>query len=146
MTKKKKLWLGAGALIGAAALTIGGVSTAVAGGSGDEKGDEDTPLTGTTLTQASEAAITAAGGGEVIETEVSDESGYAYEVKVKTADGQEVEVQLDEAFSVVKTETEAAESDNEADNESGTESDNESGTESDNEANDPAETGSGSQG
>ena len=142
MTKKKKLWLGAGALIGAAALTIGGVSTAVAGGSGDEKGDKDTPLTGTTLTQASEAAITAAGDGEVIETEVSDESGYAYEVKVKTADGQEVEVQLDEAFGVVKTETEAAESDNE----SGTESDNESGTESDNEANEPAETGGGSQG
>lgn len=116
MTKTKKIWIGAGTLAGAAALTVGGVSTAFAGDSAadGEKNDHDTPLTGTTLTQASDAAVKAAGGGKVTESEVSDEGGSAYEVTVLLPDGQEVEVQLDKSFTVLSQETEAAESGNEA--------------------------------
>ena len=115
MTKTKKIWIGAGTLAGAAVLTAGGVATAFAGGSGgDGENDKDTPLTGTTLTQASDAALKAAGGGKVIESEASDESGSAYEVTVLLTDGQEVEVQLDKSFAVVSQETEAAETGNEA--------------------------------
>lgn len=103
MTKTKKIWIGAGTLAGAAVLTIGGVTTAFAGGT-PGNGDHDKPLTGTTLTQASDAAIEAAGGGEVTESETSDDAGSAYEVTVRTADGAEVDVELDKSFGVVKKE------------------------------------------
>ena len=133
MTKTKKIWIGAGTLAGAAVLTVGGISTAVAGGSGGDS-DKDVPLTGTTLSQASDAAVAAAGGGEVIESEVSDEAGSAYEVTVLTADGQETEVQLDKTFAVVSQETEAAETGTEANEPAETGDD----------ADQPAATGSGS--
>ena len=60
-------WLAGGAL--AAAIAIGGVGLAMAGGT-----DDDRPLTGTELERATEAALEHTGGGTVLETEVGDEA------------------------------------------------------------------------
>ena len=57
------------------------------------------PLTGTSLEQASTAALAHTGGGEVTEAEVGDD-GAAYEVEVRLADGRSVEVQLDAQYQV----------------------------------------------
>jgi uncharacterized membrane protein YkoI len=64
----------------------------------------ETVLTGTTLTQASAAAIAAVPGGTVqrASTEnASDPSGAAYEVHVTKTDGSRVEVLEDSSFKVL---------------------------------------------
>jgi hypothetical protein len=66
--------------------------------------DDDEPLTGTTLEQASDAALAETGGGTVLETERGDD-GAAYSVEVQTPDGAIVEVNLDEKFAVIDTAT-----------------------------------------
>lgn len=99
-----------GSLIGAAALVAASGGIAVATG----VGDADEPITGAALEQAVEAALAETGGGEVTETEVGDEESL-YEVEVTLDDGTEVDVQLDENFDVVATETEdGAEEDDES--------------------------------
>ena len=90
---KRKLALMATLVLVAAAVTTG---FAIAGG----VGDDDKPLTGSTLEQATAAALAHTGGGTVVETEVGDD-GAAYGVEVKLADGRTVEVELDESFRVV---------------------------------------------
>ena len=65
--------------------------------------DDDKPLSGESLDRAVAAALEHTGGGEVTETEVGDD-GAAYEVEVMLADGRQVEVQLDESYSVTGTE------------------------------------------
>ena len=74
------------------------------------------PLTGTTLEQATDAALAHTGGGKVTETEVGDD-GAAYSVEVELASGKQVEVNLDENFEVVGTESDddGAEEENEGD-------------------------------
>jgi uncharacterized membrane protein YkoI len=62
-------------------------------------------ITGADLDAASAAALAHTGEGRVTETEVGDEESY-YEVEVTLDDGSEVDVQLDEAFNVVGSETE----------------------------------------
>ena len=57
------------------------------------------PLTGTALDRASEAALAETGGGEVVDSEAEEESGY--EVEVNLDDGRQIEVQLDANFAVV---------------------------------------------
>jgi uncharacterized membrane protein YkoI len=81
-------------------------AVAVASGSEDEgPGEErDTPITGIELDRASRAALEHTGEGTVTETEVGDEESY-YEVEVTLEDGTQVDVQLDEAFEVVGSET-----------------------------------------
>lgn len=98
-----------GSLLGAAVLVAAsGVGVAVATGDGDE------PITGAALQQAKEAALAETGGGEVTETEVGDEESL-YEVEVTLDNGTQVDVQLDENFNVVGTETEdGAEEDDES--------------------------------
>jgi multidrug resistance efflux pump len=64
--------------------------------------DRETPITGTALTRASEAALAATGGGRVTETEIGDEDSY-YEVEVTLVGGGQVDVQLDRTFTVVST-------------------------------------------
>ena len=103
MTGKVKGVLIAGAVI--AALAIGGVAIAGAGG-GDDDGSE-TPITGGALARASAAALDHTGGGRVTETEVGDEEGY-YEVEVTRKDGSQVDVHLDRGFNVL---SEAADDD-----------------------------------
>lgn len=52
------------------------------------------------LTRASAAALAHTGSGTVTETEVGDEDSY-YEVEVTLDNGDQLDVQLDEAFKVV---------------------------------------------
>ncbi len=55
------------------------------------------------LAHASAAALAHLGEGTVTETEVEDEESY-YEVEVTKDDGTQVDVQLDESFTVVGAE------------------------------------------
>jgi uncharacterized membrane protein YkoI len=96
MDRRKKLVVG-----GAIALAVigGGAGIAIATGLGD-----DEPLAGSTLEQATQAALEHTGGGTVIETEVGD-GGAAYGVEVRLDDGRVVEVALDENFDVIGQES-----------------------------------------
>lgn len=90
----KTKWLAGGAL--AIALIGGGTGGALAATSGDD----DEPLTGSTLDRAVDAALEETGGGTVVETEAGDD-GAAYSVEVRLDDGRQVEVNLDENFAVI---------------------------------------------
>ena len=81
-------------LIGAVVLVAGALSAgiAIASAGGDEQ-----PLTGSTLEQATDAALAHTGGGTVVETETGDD-GAAYSVEIQLEDGSQVEVNLDESF------------------------------------------------
>ena len=83
------------AAAGVIAVAIAG--TAAASQLGD---DDEQPITGDALAQASEAALAHTGDGRVTETEVGDEDSY-YEVEVTLESGEQVDVQLDESFNVV---------------------------------------------
>jgi uncharacterized membrane protein YkoI len=85
-------------LIVALVLALGGLSAGLAIAAGG--GDDDQPLTGSTLAKAKAAALEYTGGGTVIETEVGDD-GAAYGVEIRLDDGRQVEVNLDENFAVV---------------------------------------------
>jgi uncharacterized membrane protein YkoI len=99
MNRKTGLIIGAGA-IAIAALT--GTGIAIAGG--DSGTDNEAPITGTDLDQASAAALEHTGEGTVTETEVGDEES-TYEVEVTLDDGSQVDVQLDAQFNVVSQES-----------------------------------------
>ena len=87
---------------GAAVLALGAGGVAVAAGGGDDDAAEgpDVPLSGSTLDQASAAALQATGGGTVTGSEQGDEESY-YEVEVTLDDGSQVDVQLDRNLNVV---------------------------------------------
>jgi hypothetical protein len=89
----KTKWIAGRALVVAA--IGGGTGVAVAASSGD---DEE-PLTGSTLDRAVDAALEET-GGTVTETEAGDD-GAAYSVEVRLDDGSQVEVNLDENFTVI---------------------------------------------
>jgi len=91
MTVNRTRWLAQTAIV----LAVTGCGMTVTGGSA-----ADEPLTGTSLEQASAAALKHVGGGTVLETEAGDE-GTAYVVEILRNDGSTVEVQLDEAFKVI---------------------------------------------
>ena len=69
----------------------------------------DPAITGDALERAEQAALAETGGGRVTGTEVGDEESY-YEVEVTLPDGSQVDVQLDEDFSVVGGETDREDS------------------------------------
>jgi hypothetical protein len=96
MDPRKKLIVGG---IVALAVIGGGTGIAIATGLGD-----DEPLTGSTLEQATAAALEHTGGGTVIESEAGD-GGAAYGVEVRLDDGRVVEVALDENFNVIGQES-----------------------------------------
>jgi uncharacterized membrane protein YkoI len=89
-------------LITALVLVLGAVVAGVAIGA--SRGDDDEPLTGSTLDRATAAALAHTGGGTVTETEIGDD-GAAYSVEVRKADGTQVEVNLDESFDVIGQES-----------------------------------------
>jgi uncharacterized membrane protein YkoI len=95
MTRKLAL---IAALVLALAAVAAGIAIAAAGG------DDDEPLTGSTLAKATAAALAHTGGGMVTETEVGDD-GAAYGVEVRLDDGSQVEVELDENFDVIGQES-----------------------------------------
>ena len=80
-------------------LTAGGVATAADVGT---DASDDVALSGTELTRASEAALEATGGGQVVDSEAEDEEN-GYEVEVELEDGRQVEVHLDAEFAVLDT-------------------------------------------
>lgn len=100
--RKQAKYLAAG---GAIAVVLGGAGMATATGGADDDAS-DTPISGTALEQASEAALAHTGEGKVTETEVGDEESY-YEVEVTLDDGSEVDVQLDKGFNVVGSESDS---------------------------------------
>ena len=93
------------AVIAALVVGIGAVGggTALAGAGRDDDAT-DTPVSGSALEQAKAAALAHTGQGKVTETEVGDEESY-YEVEVTLTDGSQVDVQLDESFTVVGSES-----------------------------------------
>jgi uncharacterized membrane protein YkoI len=93
--KRTKMWIAGGA----AALLVAGTGAGVAAASG-QGDDNESPITGNDLDEASAAALQETGGGRVTETEVGDEDSY-YEVEVTLDDGRQVDVQLDRSFHVV---------------------------------------------
>ena len=78
-------------------LVAGAISAGFAVAAG---GEDDRPLTGSSLQKATAAALAHTGGGTVTETEVGDD-GAAYGVEIRLADGRQVEVNLDENFDVI---------------------------------------------
>lgn len=96
--KNKTIWIASAAAT--AVLAVGGAATATAvGGLG---GDDDQPLAGSTLERVTEAALAEVGSGTVTDAEASDDAGSAYEAEVVLDNGDEVDVELDEAFEVVR--------------------------------------------
>jgi uncharacterized membrane protein YkoI len=84
-----------------AAVVAGGAGVAAAAGGTDDAGEgPDVPISGDALRRAEEAALAETGGGRVTGTEVGDEESH-YEVEVTLEDGSQVDVQLDEGFTVV---------------------------------------------
>ena len=95
MNRRNKILLG-GTIVVTTALAAGG-GIAVAAGR-DDTGSH--AITGAALREASAVALAHTGGGRVSETEAGDEESY-YQVEVTTADGSQVDVQLDRAFHFV---------------------------------------------
>ena len=106
MERSAKIILGAVVAAGVA----GSVGVAAAGGPDDTHEGPDTGITGDALQRAEDAALAETGGGEVTGTEVGDEESY-YDVEVTLPDGRQVDVQLDEDFTVVGGETDQEDSD-----------------------------------
>ena len=99
--------IGASVLAGAVMLggTIAAAAAAAAAAAEESDGERevDTPISGSALERASAVALAHTGGESVSGTEVGDEESL-YEVEVTLMNGDEVDVQLDEAFRVVGTE------------------------------------------
>jgi Peptidase propeptide and YPEB domain len=90
-------------VIAGAALVTAGTVGAAGALSGDDDA-QDRPIPAADLQQAEQAALEETGGGKVTGTEVDDEESK-YEVEVTLDDGTQVDVQLDEDFQVVGTES-----------------------------------------
>ena len=101
---KKTIAIGAGVLV----LGAGGAAIANATGAiGEDASENEAPITGSALEQAEAAALAETGQGTVSGTEVGDEESK-YEVEVTLDNGDQVDVQLDEQFSVVGSENDGA--------------------------------------
>jgi uncharacterized membrane protein YkoI len=87
-------------------LAVAAIAAGIAIGAG--RGDDETPITGTALERASDAALAHTGGGRVTDTESGDEEG-AYEVEVTLPDGSQVDVHLDASFDVIGDEADGNE-------------------------------------
>lgn len=102
------------AVAGAVALGVGAVGAGIAVAGGDDDDGTETPIEGADLDRASRAALDHTGEGSVTETETGDEESY-YEVEVTLDDGSQVDVQLDEEFQVVGSESDGSGEDDGAD-------------------------------
>lgn len=67
-------------------------------------GPGETPLTGSDLQSATEAALKAVPGATVIRAETDGDQAGAFEVHLTKADGSQVTVKLDASFAVTSTE------------------------------------------
>ena len=101
MTRKLKR---RSALVAALAIAAATAGIGIAAGTGEDEGaDSDANLSGAAAQRASDAALSATGGGTVVEVEAGDDGGAAYEVEVRKSDGSTVEVRLDTNLDVVGT-------------------------------------------
>ena len=100
----------AGTAFAAAVAGGAGVAAAAGGPDADSQEGPDTAITGDALQRAADAALAETGGGRVTGTEVGDEESY-YEVEVTLDDGRQVDVQLDESFTVVGSDADVEHSD-----------------------------------
>jgi hypothetical protein len=100
---KRKLVIGAAALLAAGAA---GATAAVA--SGD---DGEGTVTGRQADRATAAALEQTGGGTANSVERDSENGATWEVEVTTPEGTTVDVRLDENFQVVVVEGDSESSD-----------------------------------
>jgi len=103
MTKRRRILTASAIAVVAVGAATG---VAIAAGSDDDGGD--TPITGPALEKASAAALAETGGGRVTGTEVGDEES-TYEVEVTLVNGDQVDIQLDDAFHVVSSKIEGKE-------------------------------------
>ena len=94
--KKKTIWI----IAGAAVLVVAGTGIAVAA-TDPFDGDNDR-LTGSTLERASDAALAEVGEGTVSDAERSDDLDHEYSVEVRLDNGNDVDVELDDKFAVVR--------------------------------------------
>jgi uncharacterized membrane protein YkoI len=103
--KRKTLAAAAGAGLTIAA----GAGIAVANATSDDDDDDETEtaISGAALDRASEAALAHTGGGRVTGSEVGDEESY-YEIEVTLDNGDQIDVQLDESFEVVGSESDGS--------------------------------------
>lgn len=118
MERNRQLALGGAGLLLAGGLTWGGV--AVATGDGDSDGDEVTGQIAQQARQAAEDAVPGGTAGEVENEAEENEAGEqnaVYGVEVTKSDGSTVEVLLDEDFTVLDIEDEAAEGGEDGDEE-----------------------------
>jgi len=69
---------------------------------------DDVPLTDAEVASATDAALAEAGGGTVTDVDRSDDADHAFEVDVLLEDGDELEVELADDFTVVWTELDPA--------------------------------------
>jgi len=95
---KKKTWIIAGAA--AAVIVIGGTGIAFAATDGFD--NDNDRLSGQELESASAAALDAVGEGTVSEAERSNDLDHDYTVEVRLDNGDDVDVELDESFEVVR--------------------------------------------
>lgn len=102
----RKAALAIGAMITLLVLGVGGTAYAL---SRDDDRD-DRPIPAQDRERAEQAALDETGGGRVTDTEVDDEESK-YEVEVTRDDGTQVDVQLDENFNVVSSETDGPDDD-----------------------------------
>jgi len=100
------------AVVATIAISAIALGTGIAAAQPDD--GEGNPITGEALAKASQAALAFTLGGAVTGTEVGDEESL-YEVEVTKPDGSMVDVQLNDAFVVVDSKTDAAGTDTEPD-------------------------------
>ena len=67
----------------------------------NDKEADDRALSSAERDSAEKAALSAVGGGTVVDVEASDDRGAAYEVEVRTSKGTEWDVTLDSDFKVL---------------------------------------------
>lgn len=94
--KKKTIWI----IAGAAVLVVAGTGVAVA--ATDPFDADNDRLTGSTLERASDAALAEVGEGTVSDAERSDDLDHEYSVEVRLDNGNDVDVELDDEFTVVR--------------------------------------------
>jgi uncharacterized membrane protein YkoI len=63
---------------------------------------DDRALSASERASAEKAALTAVGGGTVIDVEAGDDRGTAYDVEVRAADNTEWDVELDASYEVLR--------------------------------------------
>jgi uncharacterized membrane protein YkoI len=96
--KKKTIWITSAAVGTVLVLGAAGIAVAVT----DPFDNDSDRLTGETLDKASSAALAEVGSGTVSDAESSQDLDHAYEIEVTLDNGEDVDVHLDESFTVVR--------------------------------------------